>query len=195
MSLSIRPYACWHNGNHPFFFNLYFGITTACSSVGIWCSFQITIFNVNVGLEESQWSLWPWHSNPSQPSSQSFHLLGQCLFSSTLLLDLDESPATYLLLFLVNMNNLCSKQSLIFIALHCDLSYYNWLHINSILCYFAGTEVLSGRVRVLFSSFGVCVSFSIGYMLLPLFAYFLRDWKHLLVAISLPGLIDLPLWW
>ncbi|TWW75120.1 Solute carrier family 22 member 4 [Takifugu flavidus] len=58
-----------------------------------------------------------------------------------------------------------------------------------------GTEVLSGRVRVLFSSLGVCLSFTVGYMLLPLFAYFIRDWKYLLVAISLPGLMELPLWW
>lgn len=63
------------------------------------------------------------------------------------------------------------------------------------LVLFAGTEVLSGRVRVLFSSLGVCLSFTVGYMLLPLFAYFIRDWKYLLVAISLPGLLELPLWW
>lgn len=161
----------------------------------VWVFFRITTFHLNVGLGERQWSLWHWHPNPSQASSQSFHLLGQCLPSSSLLLDLDESPATYLLLFWVNMNNLCSQQSLILIASRCNLLYYNLLYINAILCYFAGTEVLSGRVRVVFSSLGVCLSFTIGYMLLPLFAYFIRDWKYLLVVLSLPGLICLPLWW
>ncbi|XP_070773142.1 organic cation/carnitine transporter 2-like [Enoplosus armatus] len=58
-----------------------------------------------------------------------------------------------------------------------------------------GTEILTGNVRVLFSSMGVCLSFAFGYMMLPLFAYFLRDWKSLLLALSVPGLLYLPLWW
>lgn len=82
-----------------------------------------------------------------------------------------------------------------FLACLCVLLYYNLFCIYVISCYFAGTEVLTGRVRVLFSSLGVCLSFTVGYMLLPLFAYFIRDWKYLLVAISLPGLMELPLWW
>lgn len=87
------------------------------------------------------------------------------------------------------------SQSVFFLALLCVLLYHNLFCMYDILCYFAGTEVLSGRVRVLFSSLGVCLSFTAGYMLLPLFAYFIRDWKYLLVAISLPGLMELPLWW
>ncbi|XP_029704470.1 solute carrier family 22 member 5-like isoform X1 [Takifugu rubripes] len=58
-----------------------------------------------------------------------------------------------------------------------------------------GTEILTGRVRVLFSSMAMCVGFAIGYMLLPLFAYLLREWKFLLFAIFLSGLMYLPLWW
>lgn len=63
------------------------------------------------------------------------------------------------------------------------------------LCLCPGTEILTGKVRVMFSSLGVCVSFTTGYMLLPLFAYFLRDWKNLLFSISLPSLLYLPFWW
>ncbi|KAF1378330.1 hypothetical protein PFLUV_G00189420 [Perca fluviatilis] len=58
-----------------------------------------------------------------------------------------------------------------------------------------GTEILTGNVRVMFSSLGVSLGFAVGYMTLPLLAYFLRDWKSLLLAISLPGLLYLPLWW
>lgn len=63
------------------------------------------------------------------------------------------------------------------------------------LFFLAGTEILTGRVRVLFSSMAMCVGFAIGYMLLPLFAYLLREWKFLLFAIFLSGLMYLPLWW
>uniref|UniRef100_H3D9T3 Major facilitator superfamily (MFS) profile domain-containing protein n=1 Tax=Tetraodon nigroviridis TaxID=99883 RepID=H3D9T3_TETNG len=59
----------------------------------------------------------------------------------------------------------------------------------------AGTEILTGKVRVLFSSMAVCVAFAIGYMLLPLFAYLLREWKLLLLSVFLPGLMYIPLWW
>ena len=32
-------------------------------------------------------------------------------------------------------------------------------------------------------------------MLLPLFAYFIRDWRMLLLALTLPGVLCFPLWW
>ncbi|XP_029304014.1 solute carrier family 22 member 5-like [Cottoperca gobio] len=65
---------------------------------------------------------------------------------------------------------------------------------NYVAAFVLGTEILTGNIRVLFSSLGVCLGFAIGYMVLPLFAYFLRDWKSLLIAISLPGLLYIPLW-
>ncbi|KAJ0003894.1 hypothetical protein NQD34_010108 [Periophthalmus magnuspinnatus] len=56
-------------------------------------------------------------------------------------------------------------------------------------------EVLSPRVRTAFSTAGVCLFFAAGYMLLPLFAFFLRDWKNLLLGLTLPSLALVPLWW
>ncbi|XP_068600506.1 organic cation/carnitine transporter 2-like [Brachionichthys hirsutus] len=58
-----------------------------------------------------------------------------------------------------------------------------------------GTELLTGNVRLTFSSFGVNFAFALGYMLLPLFAFFLKDWKFLLFAVTLPGLVFIPIWW
>ncbi|XP_047463095.1 solute carrier family 22 member 5-like [Mugil cephalus] len=66
---------------------------------------------------------------------------------------------------------------------------------NYVSGFVLGTEILTGNVRVIFSSMGICLAFAIGYMMLPLFAYFLRDWKYLLVALSVPGLLYVPLWW
>ncbi|XP_037603940.1 solute carrier family 22 member 5-like isoform X2 [Sebastes umbrosus] len=66
---------------------------------------------------------------------------------------------------------------------------------NYVSAFVLGSEILTGNVRVLFSSLGVCLCFAFGYMMLPLFAYFLRDWKSLILCISLPGLLYIPLWW
>ncbi|TNN39513.1 Solute carrier family 22 member 4 [Liparis tanakae] len=66
---------------------------------------------------------------------------------------------------------------------------------NFVAALVLGTEILTGHVRVLYSSMGSCLSFTLGYMMLPIFAYFLRDWTSLLLALSLPCLAFLPLWW
>ncbi|XP_033955581.1 organic cation/carnitine transporter 2-like isoform X3 [Pseudochaenichthys georgianus] len=66
---------------------------------------------------------------------------------------------------------------------------------NYVSGFVLGTEILTGDVRVIFSSMGVCLGYAIGYMILPLVAFFLRDWKSLLLAISLPGVLYIPLWW
>ncbi|XP_074528438.1 organic cation/carnitine transporter 2-like [Halichoeres trimaculatus] len=58
-----------------------------------------------------------------------------------------------------------------------------------------GAEIFTGNVRVLYSSLGTCLGFALGYMVLPLFAYFLRDWKSLLLAMSIPCLAYIPFWW
>ncbi|XP_068456356.1 organic cation/carnitine transporter 2-like [Clinocottus analis] len=66
---------------------------------------------------------------------------------------------------------------------------------NYVSAFVLGNEILTGKPKVLFSSLGVCLGFAFGYMMLPLFAYFLRDWKSLVLAVSLPGLLYIPLWW
>ncbi|XP_077361572.1 solute carrier family 22 member 4-like [Festucalex cinctus] len=58
-----------------------------------------------------------------------------------------------------------------------------------------GAEILTGNARLLYSSLGTCFGFALGYMLLPMCAYFLRDWKSLMLALSLPCLVLFPFWW
>uniref|UniRef100_A0A3B4B898 Major facilitator superfamily (MFS) profile domain-containing protein n=1 Tax=Periophthalmus magnuspinnatus TaxID=409849 RepID=A0A3B4B898_9GOBI len=58
-----------------------------------------------------------------------------------------------------------------------------------------GAEVFCGNVQTVYTTAGVCLGFSTGYMLLPLFAYFIRQWRFLVLAIALPGAVVIPLWW
>uniref|UniRef100_A0A8C5GGC8 Solute carrier family 22 member 5-like n=1 Tax=Gouania willdenowi TaxID=441366 RepID=A0A8C5GGC8_GOUWI len=66
---------------------------------------------------------------------------------------------------------------------------------NYVAGFVLGCEILSGNARVLFSSLGISLGFSIGYMILPLFAFFLRDWKSLQLGLAVPGLLYIPMWW
>ncbi|XP_077963115.1 solute carrier family 22 member 4-like [Gasterosteus aculeatus] len=66
---------------------------------------------------------------------------------------------------------------------------------NYVAAFVLGTEILGPRVRTVFSTAGVSLFFAAGYMLLPLFAYFLRDWRKLLLGLALPGFLYVPLWW
>ncbi|XP_066572983.1 organic cation/carnitine transporter 2 isoform X2 [Amia ocellicauda] len=66
---------------------------------------------------------------------------------------------------------------------------------NYVAAFVLGTEILIKNVRVLYSSLGVCIFFAFGYMMLPLIAFFIRDWRMLLIALSVPGLLYIPLWW
>ncbi|XP_069508618.1 solute carrier family 22 member 4-like [Ambystoma mexicanum] len=66
---------------------------------------------------------------------------------------------------------------------------------NYVAAFIIGSEILGKSERVIYSTLGVCVCFAIGYMVLPLFAYFIRDWRMLLLALSVPGLFCIPLWW
>ncbi|XP_045406698.1 solute carrier family 22 member 4 [Lemur catta] len=66
---------------------------------------------------------------------------------------------------------------------------------NYVVAFILGTEILGKSVRIVFSTLGVCTFFAVGYMVLPLFAYFIRDWRMLLLALTVPGLLCVPLWW
>ncbi|XP_070595400.1 solute carrier family 22 member 4 [Erythrolamprus reginae] len=66
---------------------------------------------------------------------------------------------------------------------------------NYVVAFILGTEILGKSVRIIFSTLGVCIFFAIGYMLLPLFAYFIREWRMLLLALTVPGVFCIPLWW
>lgn len=60
---------------------------------------------------------------------------------------------------------------------------------------FAGSEILSGFPRVLFTSLCLPFLYVFGIMLLPSAAYLVRHWRHLSLLLAVPGLAYLPLWW
>uniref|UniRef100_A0A3P8VVG4 Solute carrier family 22 member 21 n=1 Tax=Cynoglossus semilaevis TaxID=244447 RepID=A0A3P8VVG4_CYNSE len=66
---------------------------------------------------------------------------------------------------------------------------------NYVSAFVLGTELLGPRARTIFSTIGANLSCDVGYMLLPLCAYLLRDWRKLLLCLSLPGFLCLPFWW
>lgn len=66
---------------------------------------------------------------------------------------------------------------------------------NYLTAFALGMEILSPSIRDIYSTLGVCLFFSIGYMMLPLAAYFLRDWRMLLLVLTIPGFFCMPLWW
>ncbi|KAM5172147.1 organic cation/carnitine transporter 2-like [Mantella aurantiaca] len=66
---------------------------------------------------------------------------------------------------------------------------------NYVAAFILGTEILGKSVRIIFSTLGVCIFYAIGYMLLPLIAFFIRDWRMLLLALTIPGVFCIPLWW
>lgn len=66
---------------------------------------------------------------------------------------------------------------------------------NYVAAFILGSEILGKSARIIFSTLGICIFFAIGYMILPLFAYYIRDWRTLLMALTIPGLLCIPLWW
>ncbi|XP_060621213.1 organic cation/carnitine transporter 2-like isoform X1 [Anolis sagrei] len=66
---------------------------------------------------------------------------------------------------------------------------------NYVAAFVLGTEILGNSIRIIYCTLGVCLFYALGYMLLPLTAYFLRDWRMLLLALTVPGVLYIPLWW
>lgn len=55
--------------------------------------------------------------------------------------------------------------------------------------------MLSTSARVTYTAVGHSVGYGAGYALLPLFAYFIRNWRLLLVAYAIPIFLIIPMWW
>ncbi|XP_004836673.1 solute carrier family 22 member 5 isoform X2 [Heterocephalus glaber] len=66
---------------------------------------------------------------------------------------------------------------------------------NYVAAFVLGTEILGKSIRIIFATLGVCIFFAFGFMLLPLLAYFIRDWRMLLLSLTLPGVLCAALWW
>uniref|UniRef100_A0A3B5LAL8 Major facilitator superfamily (MFS) profile domain-containing protein n=1 Tax=Xiphophorus couchianus TaxID=32473 RepID=A0A3B5LAL8_9TELE len=66
---------------------------------------------------------------------------------------------------------------------------------NYLVAFVLGAEILGPQVRTFFSTAGVCLFFAVGYTLLPLLAFFVRDWRMLQVGFMLAGCVCLPLFW
>ncbi|XP_033507203.1 organic cation/carnitine transporter 2-like [Epinephelus lanceolatus] len=66
---------------------------------------------------------------------------------------------------------------------------------NYITSLVLGSEILRSRARMSFSLLGHSLGFGFGYALLPLFAFFIRGWRMLLVASAIPGFLFIPAWW
>ncbi|KAG5263914.1 hypothetical protein AALO_G00270030 [Alosa alosa] len=66
---------------------------------------------------------------------------------------------------------------------------------NYCAAFVLGCELLNKSCRVSFATLGVSLSYAFGYLCLPVFAYFIRDWRMLTVALSAPGFLYIPMWW
>ncbi|XP_037543220.1 solute carrier family 22 member 5 [Nematolebias whitei] len=64
-----------------------------------------------------------------------------------------------------------------------------------VVAFVLGTEILGLRARTTFSTAGVSLSFAVGYMLLPLFAFSIRGWRMFLFGLTVPGCFRMAFWW
>ncbi|XP_059845934.1 organic cation/carnitine transporter 2-like [Hypanus sabinus] len=66
---------------------------------------------------------------------------------------------------------------------------------NFVAAFVLGSELLEQSIRITYSTLGVGTCFAVGYMILPFAAYFIREWKMLILTLSLSCLFYIPLWW
>ncbi|KAM6954820.1 organic cation/carnitine transporter 2-like isoform 1-T1 [Lycodopsis pacificus] len=73
------------------------------------------------------------------------------------------------------------------------------LGLGQLTCYVVvfvlGSEILMGSTRVLFSSLCMPWAYVLGILMLTVTAYLVRSWRHLSLAMAVPGLACIPLWW
>ena len=62
------------------------------------------------------------------------------------------------------------------------------------LLFVAAMEVV-GPSRRMFTGMGVYFFWCLGQLYLCFLAYFIRNWRYLEIAVSVPGIILLALWW
>ncbi|XP_043561305.1 solute carrier family 22 member 5-like isoform X1 [Chiloscyllium plagiosum] len=94
---------------------------------------------------------------------------------------------------ILNLIQLASQSWEMFCVLHF------FVGVGDIASYIAafvlGTELLRKSERIAYTALGVCIFYAFGYMLLPLCAYYIRDWRMLLLTLTLPEILYVPLWW
>ncbi|XP_038661635.1 solute carrier family 22 member 5-like isoform X2 [Scyliorhinus canicula] len=66
---------------------------------------------------------------------------------------------------------------------------------NYVAAFVLGTELLGKSERSAYSTLGVCMFYAIGYVILPIFAYYIRNWRMLLLALTIPEVLYIPFWW
>ncbi|CAL8399091.1 unnamed protein product [Boreogadus saida] len=66
---------------------------------------------------------------------------------------------------------------------------------NYVSAFVIGMELFNPVVRTVFSTAGSCFFFGFGYMVLPLLAYYIRDWRMLLLTFHAPTVLFALFWW
>ncbi|KAG7281204.1 hypothetical protein CRUP_022869 [Coryphaenoides rupestris] len=66
---------------------------------------------------------------------------------------------------------------------------------NYVSAFVIGIELFNTSVRTVFSTLGSTLFFDVGYLLIPLMAYYIRDWRMLILAFNIPTVLYVPFWW